>query len=531
MTSFFGNLFADLASKAIAGVSQAIKEVVNRFTELQKVSDYTATSMEWVYGLQEALSKAGASVQEVNAAFKAVAFSLDEMKRGGDNPLKELLAAPGNQQFLKGFNKEAATAEETMKRVLVIIGEMPNMIRAVDVAQKLGIPASIAAAAFREGGDALAAAAAAAAKASPDLQAIANSAAAFDTYMRSAIEAIKAWISDNAWAGVKDTIAEIVKLLQLFQGPTSVFRKGPLENFGADALKNLDALQTKMNQFGPEAPPPKRITVTGGTAEDPFARKGGGAAQRDEFERANDQITKHIALMEADTAAVGKGVYEQERLKTETLLMEGVRRKLNIAEGEAIPINEELAAKIRAQAEAAAKAAQKNAEAKYQLQQMNAAAQLVGSALSTAFADAILEGKKLNDVLSQMLKTLARAAINFAIMAPFTPGAGGTAAPFAKLFGFAEGTRSAPGGLALVGERGPELVNLPRGSQVIPNDVLKNSGSIGGSIIYSPAIDARGASVEAVARLAQIMEADRASFATRTVQTIQQARRGRIPGV
>ena len=85
---------------------------------------------------------------------------------------------------------------------------------------------------------------------------------------------------------------------------------------------------------------------------------------------------------------------------------------------------------------------------------MNAAAQLVGSALSTAFADAIMEGKKLNEVLSQMLKTLARAAINSTIMAPFTPGAGGGAAPFAKLFGFAEGTRSAPGGLTLVGEKG-----------------------------------------------------------------------------
>jgi TP901 family phage tail tape measure protein len=34
--------------------------------------------------------------------------------------------------------------------------------------------------------------------------------------------------------------------------------------------------------------------------------------------------------------------------------------------------------------------------------------------------------------------------------------------------GFAAGTTFAPGGLALVGERGPELVHLPRGSQVLP---------------------------------------------------------------
>jgi tape measure domain-containing protein len=35
--------------------------------------------------------------------------------------------------------------------------------------------------------------------------------------------------------------------------------------------------------------------------------------------------------------------------------------------------------------------------------------------------------------------------------------------------GFANGTNSAPAGLALVGERGPELVNLPGGAQVIPD--------------------------------------------------------------
>jgi hypothetical protein len=35
---------------------------------------------------------------------------------------------------------------------------------------------------------------------------------------------------------------------------------------------------------------------------------------------------------------------------------------------------------------------------------------------------------------------------------------------------FASGTSSAPGGLALVGEQGPEIVNLPAGSQVIPAD-------------------------------------------------------------
>jgi hypothetical protein len=41
--------------------------------------------------------------------------------------------------------------------------------------------------------------------------------------------------------------------------------------------------------------------------------------------------------------------------------------------------------------------------------------------------------------------------------------------PDIKVPGFAEGVRNYIGGLAVVGERGPELVRLPRGADVIPN--------------------------------------------------------------
>lgn len=47
-----------------------------------------------------------------------------------------------------------------------------------------------------------------------------------------------------------------------------------------------------------------------------------------------------------------------------------------------------------------------------------------------------------------------------------------------KTGAFAVGTRYAPGGMALVGERGPEMINLPRGSQVIP--AAQTSAMLGG---------------------------------------------------
>ena len=46
----------------------------------------------------------------------------------------------------------------------------------------------------------------------------------------------------------------------------------------------------------------------------------------------------------------------------------------------------------------------------------------------------------------------------------------GIVARIPKFPGFAEGVTNFSGGPAMVGERGPELVDLPRGANVIPNN-------------------------------------------------------------
>ncbi|ASP30803.1 hypothetical protein CHH26_11610 [Qipengyuania flava] len=71
-------------------------------------------------------------------------------------------------------------------------------------------------------------------------------------------------------------------------------------------------------------------------------------------------------------------------------------------------------------------------------------------------------GKKLGGILGAGLQI-------------FSAFAGGGKVP-----GFANGTNYAPGGLAMVGERGPELVNLPRGSQVFTN--RESMGMMGGKL-------------------------------------------------
>lgn len=82
----------------------------------------------------------------------------------------------------------------------------------------------------------------------------------------------------------------------------------------------------------------------------------------------------------------------------------------------------------------------------------------------------------VNTMISELQRlvayTLAKAAV-FGIIQILT---GNATVALNKTFGqfinpvgaFASGTNFAPGGMSLVGERGPELVNLPRGSQVLP---------------------------------------------------------------
>lgn len=72
--------------------------------------------------------------------------------------------------------------------------------------------------------------------------------------------------------------------------------------------------------------------------------------------------------------------------------------------------------------------------------------------------------------------------------------------------GFAGGTSFAPGGLAMVGEQGRELVNLPRGSQVLPNVATERllRGGGGGQdirvhISASPDFDVRVEQIGAMA--------------------------------
>jgi hypothetical protein len=84
---------------------------------------------------------------------------------------------------------------------------------------------------------------------------------------------------------------------------------------------------------------------------------------------------------------------------------------------------------------------------------------------------------------------------------------------------FAEGTDFAPGGLSLVGENGPELVNLPTGASVTPNSALRGGGNV---VIY---IDAKGAELGVEEKIARAISASAPQMIMRAVVEAAEAQR------
>ncbi|WP_439406398.1 hypothetical protein ACNJX9_34000 [Bradyrhizobium sp. DASA03076] len=97
---------------------------------------------------------------------------------------------------------------------------------------------------------------------------------------------------------------------------------------------------------------------------------------------------------------------------------------------------------------------------------------------------------------------------------------------------FASGTDSAPGGLSLVGENGPELMNVPRGAQIIPNDVLRGGGVGGGGVtVHGGSVYIQGdASEKTVALIKAAMTRQNAELPMRVVAAVKDAKARRVLG-
>lgn len=260
------------------------------------------------------------------------------------------------------------------------------------------------------------------------------------------------------------------------------------------------------------------------------------------FDTMNNVIERHIALLDADKTAVGLNAGAQEQLKAELQLLNAAHEDNDdittkqidtyttlratmsaqqAIEKAGIDLDSDKVQKLIALTQRAGEAAQAAAQAKASFQASNQALQFGGDQIITAF-DGIRTGSltaaaAVNQLTNALITALEKALLlgegplAGLLGTSAAPGSGGTGGLLGNLFhlagnsaasgssaatgtalssgggfslpGFAGGTDSAPGGPALVGEDGPEIVNLPRGAQVVPSSVSRALNGGGGGAI------------------------------------------------
>ena len=220
---------------------------------------------------------------------------------------------------------------------------------------------------------------------------------------------------------------------------------------------------------------------------------------------ANDNIERQNKLLDVQISTFGKSTYEINRAAKAQELM-------NQFAEQGVPVNGALRQSIDSIADATGALAQKQEDAKISQQKLIAGMDdirgIARGALGT-FVDDLTKGKSgavaLRDALAgvgQKLLSLGEDAIIANLFGKSGTGGGGLFGGFlSSLFGggglgggaggighAAVGTDFSLGGPTWVGEKGPEVVNLPRGANVVPNHKLG-----GGSNVVS--INSRGGDV------------------------------------
>lgn len=207
---------------------------------------------------------------------------------------------------------------------------------------------------------------------------------------------------------------------------------------------------------------------------------------------------------------------------------------LNAAQKAGLKITPELRAEISLAAEQFAMAAveaNQLAEAQEEIKRTADEWRDTEKAALRGIVDDLIAGKSAADAFAGALKKIGDKLLDMAFDGLFTGMFKSNGGSFlgGLIPGFANGTNFAPGGVALVGERGPELVNLPRGSQVIPNHAISNPVASGGwgrgstVVNFSPQIDARGADSEGLVRVQQQLDRMKRELPSTVIQTIRKA--------
>ncbi|WGG61866.1 tape measure protein [Brucella intermedia] len=322
----------------------------------------------------------------------------------------------------------------------------------------------------------------------------------------------------------------------------------PLEYAAESAGNNAIALAGAVDQLEVQQKRAEKIlssTPTGfgnGTGYTPEDKKKGRTkktpAERfdDSLQRVSDRTSALVAETEAMrqlNPLINDYGYAAEKARTEQEL-------LNAAQKAGVAITPELKAQIKQTADQWAYAtaeANKLAEAQDKIKQRAEEWQDAQKDALRGIVDDLIQGKSAAEAFAGALQKIANKLLDMAFDDLFTglfKGSGGGGGFLSGLIpGFAKGTNSAPRGLAVVGENGPELVRFNGGEQVIPNHKLNAptlpnlrgaATSGGGNFTYAPQIDARGADQAGLAQLTAELQRQKAELPATVLATMRKAK-------
>lgn len=280
-------------------------------------------------------------------------------------------------------------------------------------------------------------------------------------------------------------------LLDLQKGRIEGLKPGQLDNILAiaqqiDAYKELEKWVKESNKAFEE-----EVRISKQMADDRTKAAEASLREAEHIAEANDQLRDEIAIIAGGEKA--RIALEQNRVANAIAIKEEALAMLQLD-----PLRQSEAENLRIQIDLlkerselltgreVVKAIAAEAQALQDVQNMFA------DTFANAFADFITGTKSAKDAFKSFVDDLTRqisriASQNianalfggtnkagpdiFGVLAKlagsfFGGGSGGSIFGGPQFGSFGVGTSFAPGGMAMVGERGPELVNLPRGSQV-----------------------------------------------------------------
>lgn len=352
----------------------------------------------------------------------------------------------------------------------------------------------------------------------------------------AAIKQVPGVLADLGNASFWTKLTEASEKLGLNSGGEGLIKRGqpgfeqtPGNAALAAGLSNPNAVQRAMQETIDV-----QTKVRRDVSKPPPAREQ--ADVNDQYDRAIETLEKHTARLIADTDAVGLGAGALEEFRAKAQL-------LTAAQQAGVPVQGETAKKIDEISKAAGAAGEALARARVDseikfgagtaflsqedvaiAQQLRTAygndipaalassqagalrlvdanrqiAQTLSGNLSTGIVDVIdgtkTAGQAFQDFSKVAVRAIEEAIVKLLIVGPLLralqSGLGGILGGSDPIGSFTVGTQSfpkfaagtdfAPGGPSIVGEQGPEIVNLPRGAQVIPNNVASRMG--GGNV-------------------------------------------------